>query len=464
MDHKEARVIERVSPTNGEIVSRVEAAGVDACESIVTRAAAAFPAWSEMPVADRAQILLKASQIILDRREEFRRAMIEEVAAPASWADHNVTFAAKILREVAKYSDDLLKVEVVPDDEGVDSRAYRVPCGVCLGLVPWNAPLILGVRSFAAPLLCGNTFVLKGNEFAPRTFQMLEAAMQDAGLPKGVLQVILTRLEDSEAAVEALIKSPVVRRVNYTGSTRIGRRVAEICASNLKRPLLELGGQASLIVLDDADLSAAAKAAASGAYLNQGQICMSTERVIVIDTVADELIGLIEKIRGALVLGDPADSKSDIGPVISQQAADRLSLLLSDAISKGARLIGGGKMSGAFVEPTLLDDVETDMRLYHEEVFGPLLSITRVASIEEAITVANDSAYGLSSAVFGKDQDRALSVAQRLHSGICHVNRTTVADNPHAPFGGVKSSGYGRFGGRWALNEFTELRWITVAP
>ncbi len=454
------RTIQRQSPVTGEDASQENAVQVAFCKKIAGRAAAAFPEWSQKSALERANLLRAASGEILARKSEFIATLIDEIGAPLGWAEHNVDFAAVMLREVASYADEVNLTENVQDAEIAFSTAIRVPCGVCLGIAPWNAPIILGVRAVAAPLLCGNTVILKGNELAPQTFRMIGEAFQAAGIPDNVLQVVLTVAEDSEAAVEALIQSPVIRRVNFTGSTRVGIRVAELCAKHLKRPLLELGGQANQIVLEDADLDAAAQAAVLGAYTNQGQICMSTERLIVVDEVANELVKKIEQLRSALTVGDPREN-SDIGPVISVAAAERLSHLINDAVNKGAQLVGGGTMRGAYVDPTLIDGVEANMRIYHEEVFGPLLSVTRVSDETEAITIANDSEYGLSAAVWSKDEARALFVARQLHSGICHVNRATVGDNPHAPFGGVKSSGYGRFGGRWAVQEFTELRWIT---
>ncbi|WP_298854601.1 aldehyde dehydrogenase [uncultured Ruegeria sp.] len=458
---RKSRVLERHSPSTGETVSRESAISVEHCQTIASRAAAAFPGWSSRPTSERAQILVAAADILQEKVDEFVASQCDEIGAPITWARHNVSFAASMLRDVASYAEEVDRVEDIPDQEGITSRAYKEPCGVCLGIAPWNAPIILGVRAIAAPLLCGNTVILKGNEFAPETFRRLGDVFHSAGIPDDVLQVVLTLPEDSETAVEALIRSPVVRRVNFTGSTRVGRRVAELCATNLKRSLLELGGQANQVVLDDADIDAAAEAALIGAFNNQGQICMSTERVIVTESVADELIEKIEAGRKKLEVGDPLKDSTDVGPVITMAAAERLSLLISDAVSKGAQLVGGGGIRGSFVEPTLIDAVEADMRLYNEEVFGPILSVTRVSDDAEAITVANDSEYGLASSVFSSDEKRALDVASQLHTGICHINRTTVRDNPHAPFGGVKASGFGRFGGRWAIQEFTELRWIT---
>lgn len=454
-------VVERVSPIDGKLVSSERAEDRAGSLRLVTRAAAAFPDWSARTPEERGNLLAGAADSLEAYAPELRQAMVEEIGATGDWVQKNLSLGAELLREIGKYAGEVERVTEIADARGHYSRAERVPCGVVLGISPWNAPLVLGVRAIAAPLLCGNTVLLKGSEFAPRTFRLLGEALAHSGLPEDVVQVFLTRAEDSEEVVEALIASPVVRRVNFTGSTRVGRRVAELCARHLKRPLLELGGQSAMLVLDDADLDLAAAAALAGAYRNQGQICMSTERLIVADSVADTLVERIEAGRKALVLGDPRDARTDLGPVIGEAAAERLVGLIGDAVAKGAERIGGGRVHGAYLEPTLLDRVEPDMRIYREEVFGPVLTITRVASDLEAVTVANDSDYGLAAAVFGRDLARAEKVARQVQSGMCHINRPTFDDTPHAPVGGVKASGYGRFGGEWAIREFTELRWIT---
>jgi len=455
--------LERVSPVDGRVVSLETAYDKEQCLGFTAQAAAAFPRWSGMQAAERADFLVAAAQELEKRRDDFLAAMADEIGAPVEWALQNLNFAGEILCETATYAQEVEQVEPLPQRQGLNSRAVRMPCGVCLCISPWNAPLVLGARAIAMPLLCGNTVLLKGSEFAPRTFRLFGEVLEAAGFPKGVARVILTRAEDSEEVVEALIASPVVRRVNFTGSTRVGRRVAELSAKHLKRSLLELGGQSAMLVLGDADIDLAAAAALEGAYTNQGQVCMSTERLIVADDLADALIARIEEGRRKLKFGDPRNLATQVGPVISIDAAERLSGLISDAMSKGAELVGGARARDAFLEPTLLDRVEPDMRVYREEVFGPILAVTRVANDLEAITVANDSEYGLACSVFSANEERAENVAQQLHSGICHINRCTIDDTPHAPFGGVKSSGYGRFGGRWAIHEFTELRWLTSA-
>jgi acyl-CoA reductase-like NAD-dependent aldehyde dehydrogenase len=344
------------------------------------------------------------------------------------------------------------------------AMALRQPVGVVLGLAPWNAPVILGVRALAAPLACGNTVVLKGSEICPRTHRLIGEVFRDAALGAGVVNVVSNAPADASRVVEALIAHPTVRRVNFTGSTRAGRQVAELAARHLKPALLELGGKAPLLVLDDADIDEAVAAAAFGAFMNQGQICMSTERLIVDERVADEFAAKLATKAATLIAGDPRKAKTPLGAVIGFEAVERIGALVRDAVSKGARPIaGGGGANGVLMDAVVLDHVTPAMRIYREESFGPVAAIIRVGDVEEAVRVANDSEYGLSSAVFGRDLNRALAVARRIESGICHINGPTVHDEAQMPFGGVKASGYGRFGGAAAIHEFTELRWITIS-
>jgi acyl-CoA reductase-like NAD-dependent aldehyde dehydrogenase len=253
-----------------------------------------------------------------------------------------------------------------------------------------------------------------------------------------------------------------VRRVNFTGSTRVGRIIAETAGRYLKPVLLELGGKAPLIVLDDADLDAAVNAAAFGAFMNQGQICMSTERIIVDESVADEFVRRFAAKAKSLPAGDPRSGNVVLGSVVSRAAVQCIEGLVENAVEKGAELVAGGTVDGTVMTATVLDRVTPDHRIYREESFGPVVCVMRVKGVEEAIRVANDSEYGLSASVFGRDIARALQVAKRIESGICHINGATVHDEAQMPFGGVKASGYGRFGGRAGIEEFTDLRWITI--
>jgi acyl-CoA reductase-like NAD-dependent aldehyde dehydrogenase len=370
--------------------------------------------------------------------------------------------AASMLREAASMTTQITG-EVMPTDvPGNLALAIRRPCGVVLGIAPWNAPVILGVRALAMPLACGNTVVLKASESCPGVHRLIGTALQQAGLGDGVVNVILNAPKDAPAIVERLIAHPAVRRVNFTGSTAVGRIVAQIAAKHLKPVLLELGGKAPLLVLEDADLDAAAAAANFGAFSNQGQICMSTERVLVQEPVANQFVEKLAARAQRIHATDPRREDAVLGTLISTDAAARIHGLVADAVEKGARLVAGGQVDGAVMQPTILDGVTAKMKLYDEESFGPLVAVIRTQNEEEAIHIANSSPYGLSASVFSKDTARAMRVAARIDSGICHINGPTVHDEANMPFGGVKDSGYGRFGSKASVAEFTDLRWITV--
>jgi acyl-CoA reductase-like NAD-dependent aldehyde dehydrogenase len=322
--------------------------------------------------------------------------------------------------------------------------------------------VILATRAIAMPLACGNTVVLKASELSPAVHRLIGQVLQDAGLGDGVVNVISNAPEDAPAIVERLIANPAVRRVNFTGSTHVGRIVGELSARHLKPALLELGGKAPLLVLDDADLDAAVEAAAFGAYFNQGQICMSTERLIVDAKVADAFVAKLAAKVATLRAGDPADAQSVLGSLVDASAGTRIKGLIDDALAKGARLVVGGQLDGSILQPTLLDGVDASMRLYREESFGPVAVLLRGEGDEALLQLANDSEFGLSAAIFSRDTGRALALAQRVESGICHINGPTVHDEAQMPFGGVKSSGYGSFGGKASIEHFTQLRWVTL--
>jgi acyl-CoA reductase-like NAD-dependent aldehyde dehydrogenase len=458
----DGRVFERVNPITGEIATRASAATIEDAEAAAASAAAAFPRWSALSPNERRRRLAAAADEVERRGAEFQAAMAGETGATESWARFNVTLAAAMLREAAAMTTAVVGDIIPSDNPGQTAFAFRQPVGVVLGLAPWNAPIVLGVRALAMPLACGNTTVLKGSEVCPRTHRLVGESFQAAGCGDGVVNVVNNDPADASRIVEALIAHPAIRRVNFTGSTRVGRHVAELAARHLKPALLELGGKAPLLVLDDADLDEAVAAAAFGAFMNQGQICMSTERLIVDQAVADPFARRLAAKAASLVAGDPREAKEPLGSMIGFEAVERVVRLVTDAVSKGARLVAGGRANGVLMDATVLDHVTPAMRIYSEESFGPVAAIIRVEGVEEAVRVANDTQYGLAAAVFGRDLTRALSVARRIESGICHINGPTVHDEAQMPFGGVKASGYGRFGGAAAIHEFTELRWVTI--
>jgi acyl-CoA reductase-like NAD-dependent aldehyde dehydrogenase len=458
---RDGRTFERRNPVTGEVVSQVAAATLEDADAAVAAAQAAFPVWAALAPNERRTRLLKAAEQMQARAGEFIAAA-GETGAMANWYGFNVHLAANILREAASLTTQI-NGEVIPSDvPGSFAMALRQPCGVILGIAPWNAPVILATRAIAMPLACGNTVVLKASELSPAVHRLIGQVLQDAGLGDGVVNVISNAPADAAAIVERLIANPAVRRVNFTGSTKVGRIVGELAARNLKPALLELGGKAPLLVLDDADLDAAVQAAAFGAYFNQGQICMSTERLVVDSQVADLFVGKLAEKIATLRAGDPAAEGSVLGSLVDASAGERIKALVDDAVSKGARLVAGGQLVGSIMQPTLLDEVTPAMRLYAEESFGPVAVVLRAEGDEALLRLANDSEFGLSAAIFSRDTARALALAQRIESGICHINGPTVHDEAQMPFGGVKASGYGSFGGKAAIEQFTQLRWVTL--
>jgi acyl-CoA reductase-like NAD-dependent aldehyde dehydrogenase/ABC-type branched-subunit amino acid transport system ATPase component len=454
---------ERRNPLDGSVATRAPAASEADAVAAVEAAAQAFKTWSQTGPGERRALLLKAADALEAKTPKFIEAMGAETGATGMWAGFNVHLAAGMIREAASLTTQIAG-EIIPSDvPGSLAMGVRQPAGVVVAIAPWNAPVILGVRAIATPLACGNTVVLKGSENCPRTHQLIVEAFQDAGFAPGVLNYLTNAPADAGKVVDAMVAHPAVRRVNFTGSTRVGRIIAMTCAKHLKPAVLELGGKAPLVVLDDADIGDAVNAAAFGAFANSGQICMSTERIVVDRKIADDFVArFVQKARG-LPLGDPRGTQPVVlGSVIGMGTVEHCNALIDDALAKGAKLVCGGKADSTLMPATVLDHVTREMRIYHEETFGPVKCIVRVDGVEAAIDCANDNEYGLSSAVFGRDIGRAMNVARRIESGICHVNGPTVHDEAQMPFGGVKGSGLGRFGGRAGIHEFTDLRWITV--
>lgn len=454
---------ERVAPTSGQTVTRGAAAGVRDSIAAVESTHRAFQSWSKVGPGQRRALLLKAAEEIEARTGDFISAMQAEVGANELWAGFNVMLAANLFREAAGLATQIQGETIPTDKPGTLSMTIRRPVGVILSIVPWNGPVVLAARAIAYPLVCGNTVVFRASETSPRTHELIAEAVEAAGFPAGVLNFITHDITVAPEAVEAIIAHPAVRRVNFTGSTSVGRIIGEKAGKHLKRCILELGDKSPLVVLDDANVDDAVKAGVFGAFLYQGQICMTTERIIVDESIADEYVAKFAARAKELPLGDPAaQSACVLGPVISMNAAARLKGLLDDAVAKGARIAAGGHGDGAMMPATVLDGVTSDMRIYSEETFGPIVSIIRARDTEDAVRIANDTEFGLSAAVFGKDVTRAIDVAERIETGSVHINGATVQNEAQAPYGGTKSSGFGRFDGRAVIDEFTELKWLTI--
>jgi acyl-CoA reductase-like NAD-dependent aldehyde dehydrogenase len=463
VDAEGGRTFEDLDPFTGEVVARVSAGTREDARRAIAAAAAAFPAWAQTPPADRQRLFLRAADVLESRRDEIVSMLARETGASFGFGMFQLGFTPGLLRQAAGAA--YLPVgEIIPSDlPGALAMGFRQPVGVVGALSPWNAALILSLRAITAPLAFGNTVVLKPSEWSPISGGLLWGEIfTEAGFPAGVLNIVTHAPGEAGPIGDELIESPHVRRLNFTGSTATGRKLAEAAGRNLKRIVLELGGYNPLLVLDDADVDYAVDAAAFGCFLHQGQICMSARKILVDRAVADEFVDKLVRKTETLKAGDPKEHDTILGPLINEQAVEAVQRRVDGAVAKGARVLVGGQADGPCFQATLLTDVPEDSEFAREETFGPVAAIELFDGAEDAVERANATGYGLAAGIITRDSDRGFALAQRLESGIVHVNDQPVHDEPQMPFGGVKDSGWGRFGGQAAMDEFTELRWITV--
>src|SRR3954452_13142544 len=452
-----------LDPFTGDVVAEVPAGGADDARRAVEAAEAAFAAWAESLPAQRQAIFLKAADVLEARRDEVVDMLGRETGCTFGFAMFQIGFVASLLRQAAALAYAPVGTVIPSDHPGTLAMGLRRPAGVVAAIAPWNAALILSARSIAAPLALGNTVVLKPSEWSPIVGGLIWGEIfAEAGLPAGVLNIVTNAPGEAAPIGDELVENPHVRRLNFTGSTGTGRKLAEAAGRQLKRIVLELGGYNPLIVLGDADVEYAVNATAFGAFLHQGQICMSARRIIVERSISDEFVSrLVEKTNG-LKAGDPNEHDTIIGPVINDAALQMIKRRVDAAVSAGAKVLAGGEAVGPCYRATLLGDVPPDSEFAQTETFGPVAAIEIVDSADEAVERANASSYGLSSGIITQDSDRGLALAGQIDAGIVHVNDQPVGDEPQMPFGGVKDSGFGRFGGSAVVDEFTELRWVTV--
>lgn len=456
-------VYESLDPFTGEPACRAAAAGAVDVERAVRAASAAFPAWASQSPAERSRILFACADAVEARAEEISEAVTAEMGGPSGWGHFNVKLLVDKVRYAAMGAYEGLTGDVIPSDNTQRTAlAVRKPVGVVVSIVPWNAPVLLVGASVPAALVLGNTVVMKASEQTPRTHGLVARCFAEGGLPDGVINLITNAPKDAAEVVEALIAHEAVKRVHFTGSTRIGRIIAEKASQSLTPVVLELGGNAPFIVLADADLDVAVSAAAFGSFANTGQGCLSTGRIVVDRSIADEFGRRLAAVAGSLVYGDPRRAETMLGPLINPSSVNHVRELVDDAVEQGGRVLTGGRAEGPCYAPTVLTGVTPAMRAYREESFGPMVTVVAVDGPEEALAVANDNEYGLTSAIFSRDVSLALDLAKRLQVGMCHINGTTLDDEAQMPFGGVKNSGYGKSGGRAGLSEFTEVEWITI--
>lgn len=455
----EGGMLNDFDPSTGELFARVaQGSRADALRA-VDSAFKAKDAWARMIVADRAALLLRAADILASRTEEVRDVIITESGSTFGKATFEVTYCIDLLRSAAGDARHIFGDTLPLSMPGQIGMTVRRPLGVIAGIAPFNAPFLLAMKKVALALAAGNCFVLKPSDETPVTGLKIAQIFEAAGLPAGVLNVV----PGPAAEVgDVLINDPRVRMLTFTGSTKVGKYLAVEAAKNLKKITLELGGKNPLIVLRDADIDYAVRAACFGIFFHQGQVCMASSRLIVEAPIFDEFCAKMAARAKTYHVGDPRDPNTIIGPLIRPSQCVFIDQHVQDAVTKGAKLLTGGTHSGSFYQPTVLAGVTKDMQVYSEESFGPITSVIKVDSAEAALAVANDTAYGLSSGVITNDLQKAMDLALRLEAGMVHINDTTVSDEPHVPFGGIKNSGVGREGGRYSMEAMTELKWITI--
>ena len=456
------RTFDDLNPSDGSIWARIPDGGRAEARAAIEAAHAAFPAWAALPFTKRAHYMIKVAEAFEKRRAQIVEALQAEGGGWFGKGMFETGYVPEIFHAAAASTYAPIG-EVIPSEHGKVSLALRQPLGVVSAISPWNFPVLLTGRGIAFALAAGNTVVLKPSEETPYCGGLLYAEVfAEAGLPEGVLNVVTCSRDNVQAVGEELIANPRVKGISFTGSTAVGRQIAARAGAHLKKCCVELGGKDALIVCDDADLERASAAASFGSFMHQGQICMSVEKVLVHEKVHDEFLRRFVARAAKLKVGDTRDKANIIGPLINDKQAVKVKEQIDDAVAKGAKIELGGKVNGRFVEPTILTGVTPDMKVYQDETFGPVAPVIPFRTDAEAIAIANDTEYGLSSGVITRDEQRGLAIARQLETGMCHINCSSVNDEPHAPFGGSKASGQGRHGGRWATETFTETRWITL--
>jgi aldehyde dehydrogenase (NAD+) len=447
--------------TGGVFASVADASRADA-RAAIEAAQAAFPAWSGMNHAQRARILHKCGDIVEARAKEIHEVLIDEGGSWIGKGMFETGYVSGVFRAAAAAAYQV-NGEILPSEHGKISLVMRVPLGVVSVISPWNFPMVLGSRGFAPALAVGNCVVLKPSEETPIAGGALFAEiLEEAGVPAGVFNVITCSRNNVAEVGDELIANPAVHGISFTGSTAVGSQVAAKAGGLLKKCCVELGGKDALIVLDDADIEHAVNAATFGAFMHQGQICMSVERIIVDESIADDFTEKLVANTKKLKVGNPHELANCIGPVINETQLKKIRAQVDEAVADGAKILCGGKNDGLFFEPTVLGNVTRSMKIFREETFGPVAPIIRARNLDDAVDIANDSDYGLSAGIMTRNEEKGLSVAQRLKTGMAHINDSSVNDEPHVPFGGIGASGVGRHGGKPGIDTFTELRWVTL--
>lgn len=452
-------IADSLNPATGEIFARVHQGSEADMLKAVASAHSATAKWCNSLVSEREIMLLKVCEIVARRRTEIREMLIDETGSVYRKADKEIDYVVDLLRSAAGDVRHVMGETMPMTKPGQLSMSIRRPLGVVAGIAPFNSPFVLSMKKLVLALAAGNTFILKPSEETPINGIMIADLFDEAGLPTGVLNVVPGTPREIGSV---LTSDPRIKLLTFTGSTRTGKALAVECAKNLKKFNLEMGGKSPLIILADADLDYAVKAAVDGVFYHQGQQCMAGSRVFVEEPIFKAFCdAFVEKTR-SLVMGDPRNENTYIGPLIKAAQCDFIGAQIADAVKAGASVLIGGKFRERFFEPTVLSGVTPSMRIYREESFGPVVSLIPVKDAETALLMANDTDYGLSAGIITNDLQGAWHLALELDVGMVHINGNTFADEPHVPFGGVKDSGFGREGGKSSWEELTELKWVTL--
>jgi len=458
-DGEHYETVEDVSPVTGDMIALVPALTASQALQVAKNAAQAFTVWSTSSFVERRRVLLRAADILEEDLELHVRTFATETGATRAWAEMNVHEAAATFREAAGLASSPVGVILPSAAPKSAVESHRGPAGVCLAIVPWNAPLILAARATAIALAVGNTIILRPSEMAPITGGFILAdALHRAGLPSYVLSVVTNSPADGPAVISALISAQEIRRVVFIGSTSVGRSIAEVAGRALTPAILELGGKNVTVIRADADIEKWTPALAFASFANSGQVCMCTDRILVHANLYDTVVAHLAKVADSMVVGDPSVSAVDLGPLINASAATRFDQLVADATSHGAKIEAGGSRIGPMARPTVLTGVTESCRFDREEGFVPIVSVTPFSDDDHAIHLANNGDLGLIASVISADETAAVSLARRIRAGAVHVNGPSVGDEPHVPFGGLGLSGAGRLGGAASVEFFTDQR------
>src|SRR5436190_606622 len=457
LEEKDATTV--INPANGNPVSKVFMSTPKEMTQAIDAADSAKESWGNTSPAEREIILMRAAEILEAKRGEIVDVLIDEGGSTFGKSQFEVSFTVNMLRASAGEARRIFGHVIPSDVPGLMSFAIRRPLGVIGGISPFNFPLILSTKKICMALAAGNTFVLKPSEEVSLLGLKIAAIFGEAGLPPGVLNVVPG---DGPTLGETMVRDPRVKLISFTGSTAVGRQLAVQCATYGKKITLEMGGKSPLIVLKDADINYAVDTACFGLFIHQGQICMAGSRIIVEAPIYPAFLEkFVAKVK-TLQVGDPRDPHTVIGPLIRTSQCGFIDKRIKSSTAAGARVLTGGNFKGNFFEPTVIADVVPGMEVFKDELFGPVASVIKADNPDHALKLANDTHYGLSSAVLTNDLQLAMKFAMGLETVMVHINSSTIHDEPHIPFGGVKDSGFSREGGQWSMEEMTELKWITI--